>query len=386
MADTIHIESVARGTQQYVGKASNITIDETPTTALYFEPTIHEEGVRGLLKRVKKEKDKAADEINEEDFRKMKLLEGTKIELSTVATRKLFDTLKQLYEISSKGVDFGGQDYEVFPKGQALVVDDQNKRLVIQQLMEQALSEEVWEALKQKNPDLATRLSMGYIQSQRQQKLEEFEQGLESHGIGQEGYWQTFFNENKWIFGYGLNYQILVPEQNQPHYGGTQVGGTGGQRGDYLCSSIGDISFTVLVEIKTPETPLLSGRTQIRSGAWALAPELTNAISQLQVNLATWEIEGARQLSNMDRLEGDEKYTVAPRGILLIGRLNQLSEDRSKRETFERFRRSIQGIEILTFDELYARARFIVEENQESSATLDEEPSENESYSDWDVI
>lgn len=374
MSDIIHTESIGRGARQYVATATNILIEETATTALIFEPMIHEEGVRGFLKRFKKEKGMPLVEIPERNFKQLTLHEGTKIELKTEATRKFFDGLKQLYEIATKGVEFGEQEYDVTPKGKAIIIDDQNKRSVIRQLIENDHSEEVWDALKQKHPDLATRLSMGYIQSQRQQKLSELEGGLSTHGAGHEKYWQAFFNENKWIFGYGLNYQILLPEQDQPHYGGTRVDRTGGQRGDYLCSSVGDISFTVLVEIKTPETPLLTGISPIRSGAWALAPELTSAISQLQVNLATWEIEGARHPENMDRLEGERKYTVSPRGILLIGRLDQLGGDRTKRETFERFRRSIQGIEIITFDELYARARFIVEEYQDVPEEPIQEP------------
>ena len=101
----------------------------------------------------------------------------------------------------------------------------------------------------------------------RRDKLSMFEIGMNS----QEGeaYWQNFFEENKWIFGYGLNYHILRQEQSQPSFGGTSVSGTGAQKGDFLVSTVGDISFTVLVEIKTPNTALLQGHKPIRSGAWS---------------------------------------------------------------------------------------------------------------------
>lgn len=53
-------------------------------------------------------------------------------------------------------------------------------------------------------------------------------------------------------------------------------------------------------------------------------------------------------------------FTVKPKGIIVIGSLSQL-DDRHKRETFQRFRKSIHGIDTITFDELFERAKFIVE-------------------------
>src|ERR1700679_3398867 len=50
-------------------------------------------------------------------------------------------------------------------------------------------------------------------------------------------YWQTFFEDNTWIFGYGLRYQFLTTVVAQPSYGGTTVTGRGGQRGDFLTAS-----------------------------------------------------------------------------------------------------------------------------------------------------
>lgn len=197
----------------------------------------------------------------------------------------------------------------------------------------------------------------------RKGKLSEFQSTLSEHSTD-EDWWQDFFEENKWIFGYGLNYQILREEQPQPHYGGDRVDGQGGQRGDYLTSTVGDINFTVLVEIKTPNTPLLQGRKEIRNGAWSLSKELTDAISQIQANIDTWDKEGSRQRDNVDKFEKDNIYTVQPKGIIVIGKLSEL-DTRSKWETFQRLRRSIHGIDILTFDELLKRAEFIVEENNE---------------------
>ncbi|MDO8594593.1 MAG: DUF4263 domain-containing protein [bacterium] len=193
----------------------------------------------------------------------------------------------------------------------------------------------------------------------RREKFEKFKAGLDAK-VADEDKWQNFFERNKWIFGYGLDYHILRQEQVQPHYGGDRIDGQGGQRGDYLASTMGDLSFTVLVEIKTPVTPLLQGTKEIRNGAWSLSKELTDAVSQIEANIATWEREGSRHDDNKDRFETENVFTVKPKGIIVIGSLSQLNT-RSKRETFQRFRKSIHGIDILTYDELYERAKFIVE-------------------------
>lgn len=194
----------------------------------------------------------------------------------------------------------------------------------------------------------------------RREKLAEFKRTLTEHSLD-ESWWQDFFEGNKWIFGYGLNYEILRQQQSQPTYGGTMIDGMGGQRGDNLMSTTGDLNFTVLVEIKTPTTQLLQGTREIRSGAWSLSKDLTDALSQIQANIQTWEKEGSRQPDNMDKLEKLSVFTVKPKGIVVIGSLNQLTDNRSRRETFQRFRKSIHGIDIITFDELFERAKFIVE-------------------------
>ncbi len=193
----------------------------------------------------------------------------------------------------------------------------------------------------------------------RREKLAVFEEALQKYASN-EPWWQDFFETNKWIFGYGLNYVILRQERAQPNYGGTCVDGTGGQRGDFLMSTMGDLNFTVLVEIKTPDTQLLSGKEEIRNGAWSLSHKLTDALAQIQANVQTWE-EKSSDKNNIDVLETKGVYTVEPKGIIVIGMLSELEikDVRSRWETFQRFRRSIHGIEVISFDELLSRARFI---------------------------
>ncbi|HET6199165.1 MAG TPA: Shedu anti-phage system protein SduA domain-containing protein, partial [Candidatus Acidoferrales bacterium] len=105
---------------------------------------------------------------------------------------------------------------------------------------------------------------------QRKKRLAEFKAALEKRDED-EDWWQKFFEDNKWIFGYGLEYVILRIEQPQAHVRGASVTGKEAQKADFLTSS-GPAKFTVLVEIKTPKTSLIRGKVPIRSRAWVSVP------------------------------------------------------------------------------------------------------------------
>lgn len=213
------------------------------------------------------------------------------------------------------------------------------------------------------NPNIATRLANAKIQEDRLAVLHRFEEMLQDNTLA-ENNWQDFFEENTWIFGYGLRYQILRVIQPQPNYGGVAVDGRGGQRGDFLTATEAETRFTCLVEIKKTTTPLLQ-REQYRNGVWGASNELTGAVSQIQVNCAQWETD-ARTERNREQLP--RIYTVSPKGIVVIGKTSELN-NWDKRNSFERFRQELRCPEVLTYDELYERAKFIAE----GPAPLDED-------------
>jgi hypothetical protein len=123
--------------------------------------------------------------------------------------------------------------------------------------------------------------------------------------------------------------------------------------------------FTVLVEIKRPQTPIFDGPKTYRSGVPGFASDFVNAVSQVQVNARTWTVEGSQREQDRDRLHAVSTYTVAPRSILVIASTEQLS-DSHRRNAFELFRAHLHRPEIITFDELHSRARFIVEKHGDS--------------------
>jgi hypothetical protein len=177
--------------------------------------------------------------------------------------------------------------------------------------------------------------------------------------------WEKFFQKNQWIFGLGLRFQFLGLLQNQANYGGVSYTQKGGQRGEFLMATEAEERFTVLVEIKRPDSCIFHENSTLkpyRNGVPGFSMEFANAISQVQINARTWEVQGSRRDEDAELLSEARIRTIAPRSILVFGQTTELS-DLPRRNSFEVFRRNMTAPDVVTFDELLARARFIVRDS-----------------------
>ncbi|HRG90599.1 MAG TPA: DUF4263 domain-containing protein [Chitinophagales bacterium] len=365
--------------EQYtVNRTSKITaevledfvIDETSLTRRIFRALIVDNPkdssatVSGYLIYQRKGKNQKWEDISDSKLNQLKSGDGIKFHFSCGELKKFNEILEQSYALGNSGITSGKKNLVVAEANRVIEVPAERNAL-IKKLLAKNFGREIWEEILSSDPDLATRLSNSKIQTDRKRVLEEFEISVSKNK--DEHYWQSFFEKNTWIFGYGLKYHFLHLLQAQPHYGGTNVTGKGAQKGDYLMyTSATESRFTVLVEIKKPDTQLFqfkkSGELLVyRNGAPVLNYELTGAISQIQVNSNTWEAEGAKAQQNAEQLRDNKIYTHSPKGILVIGHTSQL-DNFDKRRAFELFRANIHNPEIVTFDELFERARYIVGE------------------------
>lgn len=316
-----------------------------------------------ILHQRKKRNDEWED-VKSINLNTLKGGEGVKLKLDSKSTKILFDKLEEFYSFAEeKGVVQGVNKFSI-EKADEIVKVTGDRKIIIERLLSENYGEEVWNELVEKDPDLATKLSNAKIHANRKSILSEFEKSI-SDRTKTEGYWQDFFMKNDWIFGYGLNYHFLNIVNDQPDYGGRNYTGKGSQRGDFLARTSGEIKFTVLVEIKTPNTQLFTYKRngqleENRNGACLLSRNLLGGISQIQINCRTWSIESQNK-KNATPLEKKSTFTVQPKGILVIGNTSELIDNEDKINTFEEYRRNIHNPEIITFDELYERAKFIVE-------------------------
>lgn len=199
------------------------------------------------------------------------------------------------------------------------------------------------------------------IISGRKTGLEEFRARLYSHEKWGETNWQAFFERNPWIFGHGLDYRFLSLLQREASVSDIDTDGSDTVKVDFL---MGSTDFTVLVEIKEPETELTRGVKKHRSRAWSVSMDLVDSISQILTQKAEWLIKSrANKTYDSDGAEITQK-AIDTKAILVIGKLSSLAgsdrEMETKKSSFELFRRDSRNIEIVTFDELYDRAFYIV--------------------------
>ena len=209
---------------------------------------------------------------------------------------------------------------------------------------------------------------------------------------GSEAVWQHFFETNQWIFGYGLRYVFMTGlddrklEQVTTGHQFDQPG----KRGDALMKTRGVLSTLCLVEIKTHKTLLLC-EDAYRPGCWQASSELTGSIAQTQQSVARMLMREKRkvEIAGSDgNPTGEVVWFHAPKSFVVIGNLSEFTTDSGVNEgkfsSFELFRDGMRYPEIITFDELFARARYIVEhaalDTAGSSATSDSGGSTTPAY------
>lgn len=185
---------------------------------------------------------------------------------------------------------------------------------------------------------------------------------------GHESVWQRYFERNPWVFGYGLNYIYLdglVEERLEQVVQGFNIQ-LCGKRADAVMMTRGMVSSVVYAEIKTERTPLMA-KNRVRPEVWAVSTELAGAVAQTQVtvNAAMRTLTDKIELRDKDGWRTQEVvHQVQPKAVLVIGSLGEFIRENDmnqpKHRCFELYRRHTQLPEIITFDELYARAIHIV--------------------------
>lgn len=197
------------------------------------------------------------------------------------------------------------------------------------------------------------------------------ERRQQTAGKSAERVWQMFFEANPWILGLGLGAQLLTSwDKNKLEQAVTGFSISGpGKRADALMQTAGRIRSMVFAEFKIHTTDLLQD-DDYRSGCWAASDELAGGVAQSQGTVHRAVMDVRERLAETDesgaeRL-GEFAYFIRPKSYLLIGQLSELIGDSGghhvdKIRSFELFRRNLNEPEIITYDELLARADWLVD-------------------------
>jgi len=163
--------------------------------------------------------------------------------------------------------------------------------------------------------------------------------------------WQLLLTRESWALGqlFGAPFVIV---RGKAYVGGKTYENLEGRITDFLYKNrlTGNV---LIVEIKTPVTPLLGARYRhVFPPSTELAGAITQVLDQRHVLM-----ENHRQLD----LHEAGAVPFNPRAVVLTGDLDRQQIEDDKRRCFELFRNDLAGVEVVTFDELAAKAEALLE-------------------------
>lgn len=186
-------------------------------------------------------------------------------------------------------------------------------------------------------------------------------------GTGDEAIWHHLLKSNEWILGINADIRYIRQFIDEADLGIPDTS----RKGSPIADILGVSNYVTLIELKTSDTPIFksSKGEKARANTWEFSPDFIAGISQC-----------LGQKSEFDKLY-DSKVVVGQNGeivskdctfnrdvktVLIIGcRYREFPHDalidhKTKSETFELFRRNSRNVDIITYDELFERAYYIV--------------------------
>lgn len=167
---------------------------------------------------------------------------------------------------------------------------------------------------------------------------------------GDEEFWHIKLSENSLalsqIFAAPVTYI-----QGKAYVGGQTIANNSARLADFLFAG-GSGDEAIIIEIKTPKAKLVRGG-KYRTNVYAASSELAGSVVQVADYRRTLS-------SNFEQLRGNNQtiQANAPRAVVIIGNSSDLNSA-EKRRSFELFRSSLMGIEVLTFDEVFRKIEIL---------------------------
>lgn len=203
---------------------------------------------------------------------------------------------------------------------------------------------------------------------------------------GPERAWQRLLEANPWVLGIGLDGQLLTSwdrDKLEKVVVGSDIQ-TVGKRVDALLRTNGIVRSLAFAEIKHHRTDLLA--EEYRSGSWRPSNELAGAVVQVQqtVRMAVRDLgDYIEERAEDGSRTGTGTFIVRPRSFLIVGSLSQLLGQSGgpiddKVHSFELFRRNLHEPEVITFDELLARAEWHVKLAEDQAMDKDKDGAVDE--------
>lgn len=304
--------------------------------------------------------DRGADFVCRQTIKKDDAL---RLRLDSTETRNLYDGLTRLYAAADDmdSIPYGTTKYVALdktvrtlldllrkdPAAAHMIADNETFELIqelLKLLTQRTSRDELRDILKGLEDSNLQSLSASLSIERLKRVRDEFRDNLDT---GTELYWQDFFKRNAWIISQVFSIPCTLYD-DQAYVGGKSFSGTGGNLPDFLYENKLTKNLAI-VEIKTPITQLLG--QPYRGNSYSMSKEFSGAISQV----LSYKQSLLNEFNSIYVNSGGNVEAFSPRCVVVLGNTNELKTDRTKMGSFENFRACLNGVTVLTYDELLSR-------------------------------
>jgi len=360
-------------------KGEDIELRETKSTKLIFRPEIvtniekPKASVRGTFIFQKKKISGDWQDYKTLDLSRLKDGEWIKLEIKSGELYKLIIKLDEYYQIYDR--------YGIIPGTKEFIVTDKNIAGIISQITsEPSLRDSFFQSggkdllidivqwiSEAKDPKVVTKI----LKDLNVNNLEKIHSLLGIAKIyrlielwqvnvnnADEEFWQKFFKEYPWVISQVFSYPVVL-FKDKAYIGGKSISNKGGNIIDFLYKNKLTNNL-ILVEIKTPTTKLLS--KEYRDSIYSVSTDLSGAVNQILNYKDCFQKEYNQLASNAS----STSELFNPKCLLIVGNQKKEIINKNLRRSFELYRSEMKSVEVITFDELFEKVKFMVNMFQES--------------------
>jgi hypothetical protein len=260
--------------------------------------------------------------------------------MDTESTLNLIEGLIQYKNIADKdGVHYGETEY---------ILTSQNIGNIAEQLADLENADDVIENLKTLTPETLQNLNTIVGISRLKNALDLWEANKEN---ANEEFWHNTVRDNSWLVAQLMLHPVII-FGNKAYVGGKGIDNSGGKVPDFLFRN--KLTSNVLIlEIKTPATKSLGKGYR---DTYAIGHELSGAINQV----LTYKQSLLNEFHSLARKSKEKFETFDPKCVILTGNTEELDEE-GKIGAYELFRSQLKNVEIITYDELFEKAKALLE-------------------------
>jgi Domain of unknown function (DUF4263) len=343
----------------------------TDTRRLVFKPelvnSVHDkrQAVKGRFIYQRKKKADEWEDVDSISLSHLKSGEGYQLAIDTEEVFKLVEALNTLYTLhGASGIP--KKATVAFPADQTVADSLTADKL-----------DALGQALQKVGPDDLKRIIGWIVKTENTAKAIQHLERLDVHSLqklttiigisslknalalweknktnSDEEFWQKKLEENAFVLSQVFSSPIVILK-GKAYVGGKGIENTGGNVLDYLCAN--ELTRnTLLIEIKTPLTPLLG--SLYRGDVHNVSTELAGAMMQVSNSKDAL-------LKNCHTLKADSasKFEAFnPPCVVIAGNTGELT-DSLRLKSFELFRNGLKDVSIIAYDELFAKIRHIVD-------------------------